>query len=169
MYVADIMTTRPVTARPTDRLSQVAKKITDRHISGVFVTQDDRLLGQISHRDVLQKIFPSYEEFYDDLAHNVDFEEIQSRAREMGDLMASEVMTQDVETVSPSVHVMKVASWMLLKDIHRLAVVDDDARLIGVVSRGDVFYKTIEQEMNGDARYPAPHPPKSRSKKHTLA
>lgn len=149
MKVADIMTTHPVSVKPTDRLGDVAKQITDRHISGVFVTDGGRLIGQISHKDVLKRIFPTYEEFYDDLTHNVDFEQIQSRAREMADLTAADVMTTAVETIGPDVPVMKVASWMLLKDVHRLAVVDASDKLIGVVSRGDVFYKTIEREMNG--------------------
>lgn len=151
MRVADIMTKKVISVHPDDLIEDVAKMITERHLSGVFVTQDGKLLGQISHRHVLEKIFPTYEEFYNDLAHNIDFEEIQTRARELAGRTAREVMTGDVETVGPDVHVMKVAAWMLLRDVHRLAVVDADDRLIGVVSRGDIFYHTINRELNGRA------------------
>lgn len=154
MKVADIMTKRVVSVHPGDTVERVAEKITERHISGVFVTEDGKLLGQISHRDVLERVFPTYQEFYDDLAHGHDFEAIQTRARQVARLTASEVMTTDVPTVDPDTHVMKVAAWMLLRDLHRLAVVDELGKLVGVISRGDVFYRTIHREMDSSSSRP---------------
>lgn len=147
MHIEEVMTRQVITVTPKDRVAEVAKQIAKHHISGVFVVDGDRLVGQISHADILKRVFPSYEELYDDMVHNIDFEEIQTRARELGDRRAGAIMSEDVMTVSPQTPVMKVAAWMLLRDLHRLAVVDDIGRLLGVVSRGDIFYHAISQEM----------------------
>lgn len=147
MLVRDVMTKDVLTVSPDDRVADVARKITQRHISGVFVTEEGRLVGKVSHSDLLRHIFPSYSEFYDDLVHSTDFEQIETRARDLVDRRARDVMEEETITVGPDTPILKVASWMLLKDVHRAAVVDEADKLLGVISRGDIFYHTIRQEM----------------------
>lgn len=147
MLVRDIMTSPVLTVSPEERLETVSQLLVRRHISGVFVIDDGEVVGCLSHRDILRRVFPTPDELYEDMVHGVDFEEIQRRARELGPLTVSEVMNRDVLTVTPETHVMKLASLMLLRDRHRVAVVDEAGRLCGVASRGDVFYRTISAEL----------------------
>ena len=48
--------------------------------------------------------------------------------------------------ISPDTPVMKVSAMMLVRDVHRAAVVGDRG-LCGVVSRGDVFHHLIRAEV----------------------
>ena len=47
-------------------------------------------------------------------------------------------MTKEVITVSPSVSMMKASRLMKDHNVHRLPVVDDDGKLVGIVSDRDV-------------------------------
>ena len=150
MHVADIMTADVKTVGPFDRIKEAARLIVDHGISGVLVVEDGRLVGKVSHSDLLRRLFPTHKELYEDWAHNHDFEQIELRAGELADCTVEECMNVDVVTVSPDTPVLKVASWMLLKDVHRAAVVDDSDRLLGVVSRGDIFYSTLQSTLEED-------------------
>lgn len=152
MHIRDVMKTDVVTVEPDDTVKQVADKIIQHQIGAVFVVSDDRLLGKISRQDLLEHVFPTQEEFYDDLVRNIDFEEIMHRAQELAEGSARDLMQPVTLTVDPDTHVMKVAAWMTLRGVHRVAVIDTDGRLCGVVSQGDIFDQTMSQEMATPAR-----------------
>lgn len=141
------MKTKVISVDPDDAVQSAVEKITKHQIGAVFVVSEGKLLGQISREDVLAHVLPSEQEFYDDLVHNLDFDHIQHRARELADLPARELMSPVNLTVEPDTPVMKVASWMSLRKIHRVAVVDDDGQLCGVASQGDIFDQVMKAEM----------------------
>lgn len=147
MRVADVMTSEPVTVGPEERVMKVAKLIADKHIGGVFVVKDGDVLGKVSRNDILQRVFPSHQEFYEDLIHNIDFDQIQHRARELAGLRAREVMQPAAISVNPDMHVMKAAALMMVRGIHRVPVVDSVGTFCGVVSRGDIFDQAIDAEL----------------------
>ncbi|MEJ7660507.1 MAG: CBS domain-containing protein [Hymenobacter sp.] len=146
MRVREVMTEGAITVGAEERVLQAAQKIAGRHIGGVFVVEGDVVLGKVSRSDLLQAVFPSYEEFYDDLIHSIDFEQIQHRVRELAGLRVREVMQPAGVTVNPDMHVMKVAALMVVREIHRVPVVDSTGRFCGVVSRGDIFDRLIDAE-----------------------
>lgn len=147
MYVRDIMTKHPVTASPDDSAEYVAKLVAERHVNNVFVVEHGTPRGLIAQTDLLQHIFPSHQEFYDDLIHNIDFEEIAHRTRELAFLKARDIMSPLSLTLPPETPVMKAAAWMLLRDLSCVAIVDKSKQLLGVVSRGDVFYHVVNREL----------------------
>jgi CBS domain-containing protein len=146
MLVGEVMTKDVITVSPTDRVRDAAKKIVDHKVSGVFVTDAGKLIGKISHRDLLRMIFPSQVEFYDDLVHNLDFDQIETRTGELIDQQVIEVMDDQIMKVRSDEHIMKVAAWMLIRKVHRAAVIDEYDNLLGVISRGDIFYSALQRE-----------------------
>jgi CBS domain-containing protein len=69
------------------------------------------------------------------------------------DLQASEIMTTNVMTLSPDVLIENAAREMFENSISGMPVVDDDGRLIGVVSEYDIIAKqgkTVGDIMTSD-------------------
>lgn len=146
MLVRDIMTTKVVAVPPDAPVEEVARLIVEKKISGVFVVKDGHPIGQISHTDLLRFTHPTPAELYEDFVHNADYEEIEHRIADLVGEPAEKVMRPELMMVSPDTPVMKVSAMMLVRDVHRAAVVDDTG-LCGVVSRGDVFYHLIRAEV----------------------
>lgn len=146
MLVRDIMTTKVITVSPDTPVEEVARLIAEKKISGVFVTKDGHPIGQISHADLLRHTHPTPAELYEDFVHNADYEEIEHRIADLVGVPAEQVMRPGLLMIPPDTPVMKVSAMMLVRDVHRAAVVGDEG-LVGIVSRGDVFYHLIRAEV----------------------
>jgi CBS domain-containing protein len=66
-------------------------------------------------------------------------------------MWAGDVMTTEVATVTPNTPVEEVARLLLERHISGAPVVDDDGRLVGIVSEGDLIRRTER----GTARRPS--------------
>ena len=155
MLVRDIMTTKVITVSPGTPVEEVARLIAEKKISGVFVVKDGHPVGQISHADLLRHTHPTPAELYEDFVHNGDYEEIEHRISDLVGVPAGELMRPGLLMVSPDTPVMKVSAMMLVRDVHRAAVIDDTG-LCGVVSRGDVFHHLIRAEVSKKRRKAGP-------------
>lgn len=56
-------------------------------------------------------------------------------------MLARDVMTSPVATVPPDMPVVEVAQFLLERRISAAPVVDDDGRLLGIVSEGDLLHR----------------------------
>lgn len=138
MKVGQIMQARVFTLRPEDPLERAMHLICCYHISGLpVVDEDGRVVGILSEKDVLQQMYPSYQELIDDPVRGRDFEEMETRYRDVSRVPVKEVMTPRVFTVTPDTPVLEAASLMLRRRVRRLPVVVE-GRLVGIVSLGDV-------------------------------
>ena len=54
MFVRDVMNSKPVTCQTEDTVSEAARKMKKKKISGMPVLDGDRLVGVISESDVLR-------------------------------------------------------------------------------------------------------------------
>jgi len=57
-----------------------------------------------------------------------------------------DIMSSHVITVGPDTTIKKIASMLDEKRIKRVPVVDDENRLLGIVSRGDIIRIVCEEE-----------------------
>ena len=146
MKVAEIMTREVLTVTSDTPLAKVTSLICLHQFSGMPVVDGDRVVGIVSEKDILKALYPTYTEFYDDPVRSRDFEEMETRYRDMSQRPVEEVMTHNVIVVSPDEPILKAASTMILKKVRRLPVVEGD-RLVGIVSQGDIhraiFAKTL--------------------------
>jgi acetoin utilization protein AcuB len=126
---ADIMTRDPATAHPDDTLLIAAarmQRLNVRHLPIVDATH--RVIGMLSDRDLRTVIGNAF--------FNLDR---QSPAGELAERRVGHVMTRDVLTVSPGQSVAELAAELMGRAIGALPVVDDDGRLVGIVSIVDVL------------------------------
>lgn len=121
MQVVDLMTTDVITVSGETGIRDAARLMFRNRVSGLPVTTSDgTLAGIITEADFLRLEV-----------------ERQEGSTELGETVG-DVMSPGVVTTSPDTEIYDAAKMMTFQDIKRLPVVDDDARLLGIISRADI-------------------------------
>lgn len=145
------MTKKVITATEKTPFKRIASLIFKKRVSGIPVVDEKKyLLGIISEKDLLSALYPSYEEIFDELFHDIhkakNFNEIEKRAKEASHLKAADLMKKKVVTCSPETHLIEACSLMILNRVRRLPVTKK-GRLVGIVSQGDIFRAILKKEL----------------------
>ena len=117
MKVSDVMTTDVATVRPEQTAREAASFMLSADAGSIPVTDGDRLIGMITDRDIA----------------------VRGIAKGYGpDTPVRELMTDDLVIVRIDDSVEDAASKMSEAQVRRLPVIDQDERLCGIVSLGDL-------------------------------
>ena len=142
--VRDVMTTEVISVSRDTGLREIAEILASNRIAGLpVVDHDKRVLGVISETDVLTcRTCPKVESMeegdrrvFKNLLRRLIGE--RPMAKQYGN-QAGDIMTQPPVTIRPETSIGKAAALMEEKRIRRLPVVDDDGRLVGIVSLIDM-------------------------------
>jgi CBS domain-containing protein len=117
MKVADVMTAQVVTATPRSTIAEVARTMAQIETGAVPVTDDGKVVGLITDRDIVLRV----------VAEGMPL-----------DTPVADVMTTEVETCHEQDSVADATGKMGGKQIRRLVVLNDSGRLAGILSLGDV-------------------------------
>ncbi len=145
LKAGEVMTQPVVTVSPDTTVSEIARILVERHISGVpVVNNDGAILGIVSEADLLLK-----EMTVDDLVSPSRFRRTQAeeetrryRGRDARDIMSGEPITATEETT-----VRQLAVLMTRRGINRVPIVRN-GKIAGLVTRNDVlkvFLRSDEQ------------------------
>lgn len=128
------MTTEVVTARPDQPFRKLAETLTSLRISALPVVDTEGLVvGVVSEADLMLK------ELFD--SHHGRFESPQrkrERSKAEG-IIAADLMTSPAITIGAEATLAEAAKLMHDRGIKRLPVVDENGRLAGIVTRGDLL------------------------------
>ena len=116
--VRDVMTARPRFAAPDTPLSQVAELMEAEDVGSIPVLDGDQLAGMITDRDIVVR----------GVAKEKDLRGMSSR----------EIASGELVTVGPDQDLSDALHLMAQHQVRRLPVVDDENRLVGVVSQADI-------------------------------
>jgi CBS domain-containing protein len=142
MIVSEIMTTSVKTARADTAIKDIANTMCFNKISGLpIVDENDKIIGIVSEKDLLRRMFPDMATIAAEGRPN--FEEMEKGYADTLQLIASDIMTKTVSSVTPDMPIMKAASLMCINKIRRIPVTEND-KIVGIVSIGDV-HKAIFQ------------------------
>ncbi|MDH6588987.1 CBS domain-containing protein [Streptomyces sp. SAI-133] len=125
---------------------QVARVLGDHRISGVpVVDEDDKVLGVISETDLMlrQAMGTRTRPWRGRLRRGSRRTAAKSRARTAGGLMSAPAVTVRADDTIP-----EAARLMAHRRVERLPVVDEEDRLVGIVTRRDlleVFLRSDEE------------------------
>lgn len=138
MRVGEIMQSQVLTLNPEDPLERAMYLICAHRIGGLpVVDATGRVVGILSEKDILHRMYPSFQELIEDPIRSRDFEGMEERYLDICGVRVADVMTHRVFTVTPDTPVLKAASLMLRQRVRRLPVVAA-GRLVGIVSLGDI-------------------------------
>jgi CBS domain-containing protein len=154
MRVQDLMTTQVLTVRTAASLKDAAALLAEYRISGLPVVDDDRhVLGVLSEGDILFKEScpPDRPSLLERLLTVPSTFDPKLAARTVGEAMSAPALT-----IGRRRPVTEAAARMIDEGVNRLPVVDDEQRLIGIITRADLvraFVRSdaeVEQEIRED-------------------
>jgi CBS domain-containing protein len=135
--VRDVMTTKVVTAEPSTPFKEIAGRLAQHRFSAVPVLDADRrVLGIVTEADLLLK------QEHPDPKATIPLIWTRRRRQERAKAaaaLASKLMTAPAVTVAPTATVTEAARRMHTARVKRLPVVDEEGRLVGIVSRADLL------------------------------
>ena len=139
MLVKDVMTKRVVTVLPEDSFARIVKLLIKKKISGVVVVnKKGKVVGVISEKDLLYKLFPSQKAFYKNLKYYMNYDNVFRDAAKITKLKAKNLMTKKIISINSSDDILKACSLFLIHNIRRLPVIDN-GRLVGIVSTNNIY------------------------------
>lgn len=121
MFVQDIMTENPACCTPEIGLQEVAKMMVDCDCGCIPVVdnQDSKMpVGMITDRDITCRVV--------------------AQGKNPLDMTAADAMTSTVISVKPDTDLMHCLNLMEESQIRRIAVVDDQGAVCGIIAQADV-------------------------------
>jgi len=144
MLVKDVMTTDVITVSIGDSVETCAKLLQEHNISGLPVLDEaGRVAGVVTEGDLIRRASrvkaPGYLEILGGLIYLGSPKKFVEELQRAMSLEAGQLMSKNVVFISPEDTVETAATLMVEKRISRLPVVDEQQKLIGIVSRRDIM------------------------------
>lgn len=149
--VEDAMEKNVVVLKAEDKISDVAEILRRNKISGAPVVNDDqKVVGMVSEGDIMRLIEVHSPKINLIMPAPLDLIELPLRMKHEYDEMAKglkkaatvnigEIMTKKVFSISRDASISDAAEMMDSKDVNRLPVVDEEGKLVGIITRGDII------------------------------
>ena len=116
--IAELMTENPHSVTPNASVVEASKIMRDDDVGLVPVVEGERLVGTVTDRDITIRVVA---------------EERDPRSTSVG-----EIASTDLITVDPQQDLDEALRLMARHQVRRLPVVQEDGRLVGIVSQADV-------------------------------
>lgn len=150
MKVSDVMSRRLTTVDTDRTLRELWKIIFHKHVNAIpVVDKKQQLIGIITKDDILKLLYPDYEDLVEDFFSVSDFEEMENRIDELGSKRARDIMNKRIIFTREDCPIMRALSRMIVRNFNQLPVVSDDDRLVGMVTKGDIFYALFRTRLSG--------------------
>ncbi|QSQ21615.1 CBS domain-containing protein [Pyxidicoccus parkwayensis] len=123
----EVMTRNVRTARLDSPLREVAQVMKDEDCGVVpVVNEQGALVGIVTDRDLVVRGFTG--------------------GKTPDQLRVSDVMTEDVEAVTPDENILDVIALMGRQQVRRIPVVERDDRIVGIISMADIAHRADYDE-----------------------
>lgn len=151
MIVKDIMTKEIITINETDTAENCAKLLNKYELSGLPVLNDKgKLVGIVTEGDLIRRASdfggPSYLEIFGGIFYLDSPKEYMKKLKKSMGQIVSDIMTEDVFTVGYNEKIEDAATILVEKNVKRLPVIDEEDRLVGIVSRKDIMNHLFHNE-----------------------
>ncbi|BAQ65644.1 CBS domain-containing protein [Geminocystis sp. NIES-3709] len=142
--VAEVMTPSPITVTPQTPLKEAIAILAENKISGLPVIDDDgELVGVISESDLMWQETgvepPPYIMILDSIIYLENPGRYEKEIHKALGQTVGEVMNDKVITIESNQPVKKAAQLLHDKPVRRLPVVNDEGRVIGIITQGDII------------------------------
>lgn len=125
--IREVMTSNPRTAEPSAPIAEVARIMRDEDTGVVPVVEGDRLVGTITDRDIAIRVV--------------------AEGRDPQSTSVGDVASTDLVTIDPQQDLDEALRLMAQHQVRRLPVVEEDGRLVGIVSQADVAMQADEHRV----------------------
>jgi CBS domain-containing protein len=127
--VRDVMTDSPRCVTMETPVSEVAQLMESEDIGSLPVLEGEELAGMVTDRDIVVRAV--------------------ARGQDPRGMPVREVVSRDLVTVYAEEDLSTALERMASEQVRRLPVVDDEHRLVGVLSQADVAIEAKEKAVGG--------------------
>ncbi len=157
--VSDIMRTQVAKLNRTDSVAQVAKALSRSGLPGLPVVDGDTIIGIVTESDLIERQAdieaPTPLPFLDAIFMIDAGRKYEEELRHVLARTAEEMMTHPVFNIRASATIDQLATLMVTDHVNPVPVVDDQNKLVGIVSRSDLV-KIIARLEADDEGQPEP-------------
>ncbi|MPY31185.1 CBS domain-containing protein [Streptomyces adustus] len=153
--VGSVMTTDVVRAEYGTPFKEVARLLETHRISGLpVVDEDDKVIGVLSETDLMMRQATAAEPY--EPKHRARLTELTPGAKRQAAKgsarTAGQLMTAPPVTVHADDSIVQAARTMAQKHVERLPVLDEEDRLVGIVTRRDLLqvFLRADQEIRDE-------------------
>ena len=118
MLVKDVMTKKVEWVGPDIALDQIAKKMRDANVGCVPVSENGRLIGMITDRDIACRAVAD--------------------GKNPSSVKARDAMSKGVTVIKETADVSEAATLMQTKGVRRLPVLNGENQMVGMISLADL-------------------------------
>lgn len=132
MKVKDLMNRKPDYISPTLSVQKAAEEMLKRDLGFLLIgdTAQDRLLGALTDRDIATRCV--------------------AKKHDASKIIVKDIMSPNVLYCFENDELEVAAKSMEAKQVHRLAVLNDQKRIVGVLSLGDIATKAHNLKLCGE-------------------
>jgi CBS domain-containing protein len=134
--VRDVMTSNPRSLPSTATASEAATAMRDVDAGAIVVTEDDRMCGIVTDRDLVVRIL--------------------AEQRDPGRTQLGDICSRDVTSVSPDTPIEEAVAELRGRSVRRLPVVEN-GRPVGIVSLGDLAVERDPESALGQISAASPN------------
>lgn len=116
--VSDLMVKDVITVDPDETVLKAANKMKETRVSSLVVTKNKKVVGIITRSDFIDRVV--------------------AEAKDPKNTKVSEIMTRNVQVISPDSGIMDALKIMKEKRFSQLPVVSDD-KLVGIIAISDTL------------------------------
>jgi PTS system nitrogen regulatory IIA component len=143
LLVRDIMVEKVISVTTGQSLKEVANLFYKHRIGEMPVVDDqNRVVGQISNRDLIKAALSDYRSLLGRPAPSADLSMFDDLLKTQEKMTVDKIMLKDIATTTEDTPVVQLATAMLDKNLRIVPVVRDD-KLVGVVVMSDIVSKII--------------------------
>ena len=110
---------------PQTPVTEIAQRMRDLDVGSIPVGENDRLIGMVTDRDIICRCVAD--------------------GRDAGKLTARDVMTKGIVYCRDQDSIDDALGIMESKQVRRLPVIDDNKRMVGILSFGDISHAASPQ------------------------
>jgi CBS domain-containing protein len=116
--IHELMSTNPVAIDADQSVADAAKMLRDEDVGLAPIVERDRLIGTVTDRDIAIRVVAD--------------------GKDPASTKVRQIASTDLVTVDPEQDLDEALRLMARHQVRRLPVVDESARLVGVVAQADV-------------------------------
>ena len=116
--IRDVMTSNPCSIDAEKPVAYAAKMMRDEDVGLAPIVEGDKLIGMLTDRDIAVRVV--------------------AEGKDPGQVTVKEVASKQVVTIDPQQDLDEALRIMAKHQVRRLAVVEEDGKLVGVVAQADV-------------------------------
>ncbi len=144
MKAREIMNKEIIKVSREENVKVLVDLLLEKKISGVpVVDEENRVVGIVSESDLIYPEkslhIPAFVRILDGIIFLESLKDFEKELKKMVAYKVEDVMVKDVITVKEDTDTEEIVNILLKKRINRVPVVDEDNKLIGMITRSDIL------------------------------